>query len=81
MSAKHGFKHVRVLVWHSVREQMPDDEITVLVAGDGEDSEVSMAWHADGVWRLCASAEIIEDVTHWMLLPDPPAFTKKTEVA
>lgn len=62
----------RELFWIDVRDHMPDDEMTVMVASDSGESDVNIAWHAEGLWRLCAGAAIIVDVTHWMDLPEPP---------
>lgn len=70
---------LRRAYWIDVLDHMPDDEMSVLVGTNrSADSEVNLGWHADGVWRDCASAEIIADVTHWMDLPEPPTpFRKK----
>jgi hypothetical protein len=62
----------RELVWVPVAEAMPDDEMTVLVASDAGEPDISLAWHADGEWRDCGTAEIIGHVSHWMHLPEHP---------
>lgn len=62
----------RQLFWIDVRDHMPDDEITVLVATRENDGEATMAWHCDGLWRDCGSAAVLDGVTHWMDLPEGP---------
>jgi hypothetical protein len=63
----------RQLFWIDVRDHMPDDETTVLVAMP--DGEITTAWHADDCWREAASATLIKTVTHWADLPEPPNST------
>ena len=57
------------LRWRGVDEELPDDEITVLVhCPQGE--PVWLGYVDAGVWRD-VSGEVIE-VTHWLPLPEPP---------
>jgi hypothetical protein len=57
--------------WIAVEDQLPDDELTVLIALS--DGEVWTGYHDDDQWRY-VSADLVEagKVTHWMDFPEPP---------
>jgi len=60
--------------WVDVRETMPDDEMTVLIALS--DGEVWTGFHAENAWRH-VSADLVDQgsgttVTHWMHLAAGP---------
>lgn len=59
----------REMFWIDVRDHMPDDETTVLVASD---SDVTTGYHANELWWDCCSDANNIDVTHWMDLPELP---------
>jgi hypothetical protein len=69
----------RETFWVDVLDHMPDDETTVLVASGCGESDVNMAWHADGVWRDCGTAAVIIDVTHWMDIPEGPTARRNDQ--
>lgn len=55
--------------WVCVRDQLPDDDLCVLIAfGDGE---VWTGFLDAGVWRY-VSSDPADGVTHWMSFPAPP---------
>lgn len=60
--------------WISVADQLPDDELTVLLALT--DGEVWTGFHDVGIWRY-VSADPIETsrVAYWASMPAPPAAT------
>lgn len=60
----------RELFWIDVRDHLPDDQITVLVAL--QFGEMELAWHEEGHWWLCASGGMEDRISHWMDLPEPP---------
>ncbi len=56
--------------WKKCSDEMPDDEMTVLLALD--DGEVWTGFKDGDDWRY-VSADLIEaTVTHWMDFPEPP---------
>ena len=55
--------------WISVHDQLPDDDVAVLIAADGD---VWMAWHDADVWYTVDGARL-EGVTHWQRLPPAPS--------
>ena len=61
------------IIWHDAALDLPDDELTVLVALD--DGEVWTGFLDAGQWRY-VSADLIEPtVTHWAEFPLPPSPT------
>lgn len=56
--------------WISVKDRLPDDEITVLIATVNSDEPVWMGWHDDSGWYSVDAGPI--KVSHWMPLPIPP---------
>jgi len=64
--------HCSVVRWHSVAEQMPDDDLTVMIHHADEDEPVWMGYY-DGenkTWRSVDAARCL--VSHWADLPDLP---------
>lgn len=61
----------RTCHWIDVRDHMPDDWITVLIAAG---CTVVTAWRDDGRWWKLGNREPcrVRGVTHWMDLPEPP---------
>jgi Protein of unknown function (DUF551) len=59
-------------MWIPVAERLPDDDITVMIALDG-DEPVWMGWHdsADG-WYSVDATPLRQRVTHWMPMPEGP---------
>lgn len=55
-------------VWIPVGDELPDDEIEVLVAD--VHGEVSLGFHVAGEWLYSTSPG--GEVTHWMDVPAPP---------
>lgn len=59
--------------WISVNERLPDDDITVLIYMPGNKcgETVWIGYHDADEWYepegLC-----VDEVTHWMELPEPP---------
>lgn len=52
---------------------VPDAYITVLVwAGDSECGDYVIAFYDGTVWLRAADHYILDDVTHWMDLPEEP---------
>ena len=61
--------------WISVNEKLPDDETDVLAyLRNGEETRIAACCYARGVWYDCVMncVVVIQDVTHWMPLPEPP---------
>lgn len=61
--------------WIECSERMPDDFEDVLVSDGGN---VEVMWRdCDGFWDCWAPRNSnidIDDVTHWMPLPEPPSL-------
>jgi len=59
-----------VMQWVSVKDELPPVEVDVLV-WDGFNIYISNRLDEDGVdWD--ESTQILDSVTHWMYLPEPP---------
>lgn len=59
------------ITWQSVVDELPDDEITVLIVL--VDGEVWTGFRDGDQWRY-VSADLVEPaVTHWAHFPPPPA--------
>lgn len=60
--------------WISVEDRLPDGK--VLVAVYTRTSDLRKAWYvaSHGAWHLQIgrTAIVIDSVTHWMPLPEPP---------
>ena len=52
------------ILWKSVQEELPDDELTVLVFMPGSDDGVALAFHVGNLW-LSDSVNELHQVTHW----------------
>lgn len=55
--------------WISVDEELPDDDITVMVTTKGCDQPVWLAFHDADSWYSVEG--VIIQVTHWTHLPEP----------
>jgi hypothetical protein len=61
------------IIWVPCAEQLPDDDITVLVHAPNDFDPVFVAYHDSGTWRDQNGTEYDNDyITHWMSFPDPP---------
>jgi len=57
--------------WISVADQLPDDDMTVLITDT--ENFVGTGFHdGDAGWRYCNAERVGDPVTHWSELPDPP---------
>jgi hypothetical protein len=56
--------------WISVADELPDDEITVLIALS--DGEVWTGYRDGDRWLYVSGYEMQASVTHWMNLSEPP---------
>jgi hypothetical protein len=57
--------------WIAVADQLPDDDMTVLIADT--ENDVTLGFHdGDAGWRYCNAALVGDPVTHWAELPDGP---------
>jgi len=56
--------------WISVNYELPDSDITVLIAGDFDFGPVWMGFHDGEVWRSVENERL--PVSHWQELPAPP---------
>ena len=59
-----------LMVWHDARQELPDDEITVMVAL--ANGEVWLGFHTEEDWRQVSADEFDQRVTHWADLPAAP---------
>ena len=57
--------------WISTTTQLPDDDLTVLIALD--DGEVWTGFRDGDDWRYVSADLVMQPVTHWMQFPEPPA--------
>jgi hypothetical protein len=55
--------------WVDARRELPDDDMTVLVALD--DGEVWTGYMDAGIWRYVSADAIDATVTHWAEFPSP----------
>ena len=60
--------------WIAVEDEMPDDDITVLVvvSDDDGDGAILLGFHDGDHWRNAEHNDEIARVTHWMDLPALP---------
>ena len=56
--------------WVSVEERLPNPKQNVLAYSPK--SGIAEADYADGVWMQYRWSAVMDDVTHWRLLPAPP---------
>ena len=56
--------------WIDVEEDLPDDEIEVLV--HTADGEVSVGFRESNNWRYLCASKIKIPVLHWAHMPEPP---------
>lgn len=57
--------------WIPVTEKLPDDDITVMIAGK-MDEPVWLGFHDDTGWYSVDAMPLRNMVTHWRNLPEPP---------
>jgi len=58
------------LAWRAVDEDLPDDELTVLVATPDGAEPVFLGYKDGECWRSVHGEQI--KVSHWLPLPEPP---------
>lgn len=59
--------------WIRVKDRLPETWVEVLVFVPDVGCEVAWLCGSTGFWRWVWTGEsIINDVTHWMPLPEPP---------
>lgn len=58
------------LQWIDVNENLPDDDVCVLIALD--DGEVWTGYMDGDDWRYVSGDEMASKVTHWMHIPAHP---------
>jgi hypothetical protein len=60
------------VLWQSVADQMPDDDLTVMIHHPEEDEPVWLGYHDgdDDTWRTVDGTRC--EVTHWAEMPDAP---------
>lgn len=66
--------------WISVKDRLPDNEQDVLAYLDcGEETRIAPCNYVNGVWFDCTMncVVILQHVTHWMPLPEPPKEESK----
>lgn len=61
-----------LIEWHYVKDGLPDDDITVLVAGDATANDVSAAFHSDGQWKTMDGAHVMLGIYAWADMPSEP---------
>jgi hypothetical protein len=59
-----------MVFWTDANEELPDDEMTVLVAL--EDGEVWTGFHENEEWHYVSGETIPCEVLHWANFPMPP---------
>lgn len=59
------------IVWKKVSDELPDDDVTVLIAL--ADGDVFTGFLDAGDWRYVSADLIDVPVTHWANFPYPPA--------
>ena len=60
-----------IVRWIPVHQQLPDDDITVLIADTEHD--VTLGFHdGDDGWRYCNGSRVGDPVTHWAEIPAAP---------
>lgn len=58
--------------WIPVTHELPDDEITVLIA-DSE-ADITLGFHdGESGWRYCDGGRVTAPILHWADLPSPPS--------
>lgn len=58
--------------WIDTLEEMPDDDLTVLIWSESSDQGVWIGYRDADDWRFADGAKCLELVTHWAALPDGP---------
>lgn len=67
------------IVWHSVDELLPDDQLLVLCFCPGSANEpVVAAFHSGSEWNDHEGFGLTDNVTHWAEIPTGP-FDSKTQ--
>ncbi len=66
--------------WVSVEDRMPDERVEVLITVITDNGVfVDIAWRENGGWNDPLGGWSNDDVTHWMLLPEPPQEVTEDE--
>lgn len=65
---------VSIQQWISVSERLPEEFVSVLVCIPSENPlpTVKEAYLANGAWATKMAIFFMEEVTHWMPMPEPP---------
>ena len=58
--------------WISVKDELPDEELTVLIATTDPEQPVFVGYLDQGIWRWDAFPLSNGQITHWSELPEPP---------
>ena len=56
--------------WTSCADDLPDDELTVMIFDPKEDEPVWLGYLDGKTWRTVEGVRV--SVTHWMPMPEPP---------
>jgi hypothetical protein len=73
--AEARLKALTEVLWNSVKNKLPDDDMTVLIVM--EDGEVWTGYMDGDSWRYVSGDTMQAAVTHWMHMPEPPAAALK----
>ena len=74
MAFKHGYEkgyEAGKPKWIPVSERLPENGDTVIVCDTREDY-VNSFWYDHGWWYNEGHRVSLEEITHWMPLPEPP---------
>ena len=58
--------------WKAVRDEMPDDDRTVLIYNPDWIEPVWMGYFDGENWRQADAMQCVSDPTHWAEFPDTP---------
>jgi hypothetical protein len=61
-----------IIFWSDVNDELPDDDITVLIAQDDANEPVWLGYRDGDFWRDVSGTAYINKVTHWADLPELP---------
>lgn len=62
-----------LVTWHPVREKLPDDDTTILIA-DAEGT-VCLGFLDGRDWRYDTAERVVCPITHWADMPDHPTLS------
>ena len=62
-----------IITWIPTKQQLPDDEITVMLFVPEHDEPVWLGYHEDYAWYLTDGTPLAQNaVTHWANFPNGP---------